>query len=276
MKKLSGIGLGFRREIHKELNTLDDSRKPDFVELAPENWMKFGGYWREVLDKVVEKYPISSHGLSLSIGSPDDLDFDFLNDIKDFFDDIPVQLYSEHLSYSKCDDAHLYDLLPLPFRKDAVAHIVDRIKKVQDFLGKNISLENVSYYTPIGAEMSEEQFISDIIEKSDCNLLLDVNNVYVNAFNHNYEAKSFIGNLPLEKVNYIHIAGHTKVNEDTIIDTHGEPIIDPVYKLFEWVVPKLEPTPVLLERDFNIPKIDELLNEVQKLREITNKYWSNA
>lgn len=273
MEKAKGIGLGFRRDIHKKLLELPDEKKPAFVELAPENWMNFGGYWKQVLDRIIEEYPILSHGLSLSIGSPDDLDYSFLDKLKKFFNDVPVQIYSEHLSYSKVDNAHLYDLLPIPFREDAVNHLVNRIDEVQNYLGRKIALENVSYYTPLGAEMSESEFISQVINKSGCNLLLDVNNVYVNAFNHNYDAKSFINSLPLDKVVYIHIAGHTKVSEDTIIDTHGNPIIDPVYDLFEWTIQKLEPVPVLLERDFNFPKIDELLGEVDRLQRICNKYW---
>lgn len=273
VEKAKGIGLGFRRDIHKELLALPDKKKPSFIELAPENWMKFGGYWKKILEKIIDKYPVLSHGLSLSIGSPDDLDYKFLDDLKEFFDQVPVQIYSEHLSYSKVDNAHLYDLLPIPFREDAVDHIVDRIKKVQDYLGRNIALENVSYYTPLGAEMKESDFINEVIMRSDCKLLLDVNNVYVNAFNHNYNTKTFIDSLPLDKVVYIHIAGHTKVSEDTIIDTHGNPIIDPVFELFEWTIQKLEPVPVLLERDFNFPEMDELLEEVNKLEKITEKYW---
>lgn len=267
------IGLGFRREIYQELLDLEDSRKPDFVELAPENWMKFGGFWGDIFDKITQKYPIICHGLSLSIGSPDEIDFDFLNDLNNFFAYANPLIYSEHLSYSKCDNAHLYELLPIPFRQDAVDHIVDRIKTVQDYLGRNIAIENVSYYTPIGAEISEHDFISQILIKSDCNLLLDVNNVYVNAFNHKYNPKEFIDNLPLDRVSYIHMAGHEKVEDDLIIDTHGNDIIDPVFELFEWTIKKIKPVPILLERDFNIPDIDALLIELDMLRKITTNVW---
>lgn len=273
MDKISGVGLGFRRDIHKDLLNLSNEDKPAFIELAPENWMKFGGYWKKVLDDVISKYPILSHGLSLSIGSPDKLDYKFLDDLKQFFNEVPVKIYSEHLSYSKVDNAHLYDLLPIPFRKDAIEHLVNRIDEVQNYLGRKIALENVSYYTPLGAEMSESEFISEVINRSGCNMLLDVNNVYVNSFNHNYNAHDFINALPLDKVDYIHIAGHTKVSEDTIIDSHGNPIIDPVYDLFEWTIQKLKPVPVLLERDFNFPKIDELLGEVSRLQKICDKHW---
>ena len=270
---VSGVGLGLRRDIAQDLIELE-SNKPDFLEFAPENWMNFGGKWKKTLDKIVEIYPIVNHGLSLSIGSPDDLQWDFLKDLKAFFNEYPVQIYSEHLSYSKSNNAHLYDLLPIPFRQDAVDHIVKRIKTVQDFLEMPIALENVSYYTPIGAEMSESEFISTIVNESACNLLLDVNNVYVNAFNHSYDPKEFLNSIPLEKVVYIHMAGHTKINDDVIIDTHGEDIIDPVYELLSWTLPKLKPVPILLERDFNIPEMESLQKELNNLKSISEKSWN--
>jgi uncharacterized protein (UPF0276 family) len=271
---VSGVGLGFRREIADEILSLEGKNKPRFIEFAPENWMNIGGYWKKQLHKVAEKYPITTHGLSLSIGSPDPLDFEFLGHLKKFFKEIPIELYSEHLSYSKCDNAHLYDLLPIPFRADAVKHIVERIKTVQDFLERKIALENVSYYTPIGAEMDEATFINAIIRESGCNMLLDVNNVYVNSFNHGYDAKEFIKKLPLDRVAYMHMAGHDKVAPDLIIDTHGAAIIDPVFELFEWTLDKVKPVPVLLERDFNFPEIlQEVFDERNKLQGIADKIW---
>jgi uncharacterized protein (UPF0276 family) len=144
---------------------------------------------------------------------------------------------------------------------------------VQDFLERPLAIENVSYYTPVAAEMSEADFITQIVEKSGCNLLLDVNNVYVNAFNHQYDAKEFIENLPLDRVKYIHIAGHEQVSPDTIIDTHGQPIIDPVFDLFEWAIERIAPVPILLERDFNIPDMKELQAEMARLQSIVDKVW---
>ena len=268
-------GIGFRKDFAEEFLS-GSVLNPGFVELAPENWMKIGGYWRKQLNKLAEKYPITSHGLSLSIGSPEEPDMDFLKHVKQFLKDFNVEIYSEHLSFSKCDNAHLYDLLPIPFREDAVKHVANRISKVQDFLGRKIAIENVSYYTPVAAEMDEVTFIRNVVEEADCNLLLDVNNVYVNAFNHNYDAKEFIKKLPLERVAYIHMAGHTKVEEDLIIDTHGEAIIDPVYELFDWTLDKIEPVPVLLERDFNIPELDDLQNELDNLKAIMSKKWKTS
>lgn len=269
------IGIGFRKEFAEEF-LAGGVLKPDFVELAPENWMKIGGFWKRILNQLAEKYPITSHGLSLSIGSPEELDFDFLGNVKTFLNDYNVQVYSEHLSFSKCDNAHLYDLLPIPFREDAVKHVAKKISQAQDFLGRQIAIENVSYYTPVAAEMDEATFISNIVKESDCKLLLDINNVYVNAFNHNYDAKSFIQNLPLDRIEYIHMAGHTKVNDDLIIDSHGEAIIDPVYDLFNWAIEQINPVPVLLERDFNIPELEELNAELNSLKAITNIKWDTA
>ena len=266
------IGIGFRRDFASEF--LDSKiLKPSFFELAPENWIKLGGYWRRVLDQVAADYPIYCHGLSLSIGSPGPLDLEFLRDLKEFLDRYEVEIYSEHLSYSKCDNAHLYDLLPIPFREDALSHIVNRIQEVQEFLGRQLVLENVSYYTPIGAQMTESEFIGGIVNRSGCGLLLDVNNVYVNAFNHNYKAEEFIKSLPLNAVKYIHMAGHLKVSEDCIIDTHGEDIIDPVYELFDWTLDQVKPVPVLLERDFNIPELSKLQEELNQLKAIATKKW---
>ncbi len=268
------VGIGYRKDFGEEF-LQSEILQPSFIELAPENWMNIGGYWKKVLRRLSEKYPVTAHGLSLSIGSPEGLDWNFLKQVKQFLQDYNVTVYSEHLSYSKCNNAHLYDLLPIPFRHDAVKHIVERIKQVQDFLGRKITMEIVSYYTPVAAEMTEVEFVNEIIKGSDCNLLLDVNNVYVNAFNHNYDAHNFIDQLPLDTVAYIHMAGHEKVSEDLIIDTHGQPIIDPVYKLFQYTVNKLEtPVPVLLERDFNIPEFPELAMEMNELERICKEAWS--
>lgn len=272
LKDNKHIGIGFRKDFSEEL--LDSTiLKPAFIELAPENWIGMGGYWKKQLDKAAEKFPISCHGLSLSIGSPDDLDLDFLYKIKKFIKQYNVQIYSEHLSYAKCDNAHLYDLLPIPFRKDAVEHIIARIKQVQDILEMPLAIENVSYYTPVAAEMDEATFISEIVNGSGCNMLLDVNNVYVNSFNHNYNAKEFITKLPLNKVSYIHMAGHEQISDTVIIDTHGEAVIEKVFELFEYTTALLKPVPVLLERDFNIPELEELQTELTRMETIVSKTW---
>lgn len=273
-RRMKHVGIGFRKDFaedffEKEILT------PAFIEAAPENWMGIGGYWKRIFERAAEQYPVYSHGLSLSIGSPDPLDWDFLKRVKEFLQRYDIKIYSEHLSYSKCDNAHLYDLLPIPFRWDAVKHISNRIKDVQNFLERKIAIEIVSYYTPVAAEMTELEFINAIVKEADCNLLLDVNNVYVNGFNHKYDTKKFIEGLPLDTVEYIHMAGHEQVEPDLIIDTHSEPIISPVYDLFEFTVNKLpKSVPVLLERDFNIPELEELQNEMITMENICRKAWS--
>jgi len=272
MNSKVNIGLGFRRDLADDFLS-QEVINPGFIEFAPENWIDMGGYWGNVLKKVEKKYPVTCHGLSLSLGSPEDLDWEFIKKLKVFLDEHNVEIYSEHLSYTKAANAHLYDLLPIPFREDAIHHVANRIKQVQDFLERKIAIENVSYYTSVAAEIDEATFINEIVKEANCNLLLDVNNVYVNAFNHNYDAKEFLNKMPLDKVAYIHMAGHERVAPDLIIDTHGEAIIDPVYDLFEWTIQKMNPVPVLLERDFNFPEMKELQHELESLEKICKKHW---
>jgi uncharacterized protein (UPF0276 family) len=271
------VGIGFRKDFAANL-LQGNAIQPAFIEVAPENWIGIGGYWKKLFRQALEQYPLFTHGLSLSIGSPDELDFSFLQKIKDFLRETNAQLYSEHLSYSKCDNAHLYDLLPIPFTMDAVKHVSQRIRTVQDFLERKIAIEIVSYYTPVAPEMEEIDFINAILANADCDLLLDVNNIYVNSFNHRYDAQAFIDRLPLERVRYIHMAGHEQVAEDLIIDTHGEAIIDPVYELFAYAMQKLNrDVPVLLERDFNIPELATLQHEIERLQTIkTNSIKQSA
>jgi uncharacterized protein (UPF0276 family) len=261
------VGIGYRKDFAEEFS--ENTLNPAFVEVAPENWINVGGYYKKMFDKVLEKYPLFVHGLSLSVGSPEGIDVSFVKQVKKFLDETKTVEYSEHLSFSKCENAHLFDLLPIPFTEDAVKNVSKNIKQVQDILERKIAIEIVSYYTPIAPEMSEIDFINKIVTEADCNLLLDVNNVYVNGFNHHYNPKEFIPQLDLSKVKYIHMAGHTKVAPDLIIDTHGENIIDPVYDLFQFTMEQMQrDIPVLLERDFNIPELDVLQYEMDQLQTI--------
>jgi len=267
MQNTTQTGLGFRREIADAF--LEGDITPDFIEVAVENWVELGGYWGDVFRQVTEQFPLIVHGLSLSIGSPEELDYGFLQQVKTFLKTFNVKIYSEHLSFAKFENAHLFDLLPIPFREDSVKHISLRIRQVQDFLEMPLAIENVSYYTTVEAEMTEHEFINNIIEESGCNMLLDVNNVFVNGFNHNYDPYDFIDKMPLDKVSYIHMAGHKRLAPDLIIDTHGEAIIEPVYQLFDYTMKKMaNPVPVLLERDFNFPEMEELKVELDTLRKI--------
>lgn len=275
VKKPIMIGIGYRKDF-ADLFLEGDDLRPDFIEVAPENWMGLGGYWKKIFAKAIERYPLFLHGLSLSIGSPDPLDPVLLRQIRDFIRDTGARIYSEHLSFSQCDNAHLYDLLPVPFTEDAVEHVSARIGRVQEYLGRRIAMEIVSYYTPVAAEMSELEFVNAVVDRADCDLLLDVNNIYVNAFNHNYDAREFIEGLPLDRVVYIHMAGHEQVADDLIIDTHGQAIIPDVFDLFAFTMGKIRRNiPVLLERDFNIPELSEMQKEMDHLRAIKHEALKN-
>ncbi|KGM06959.1 hypothetical protein LP43_1454 [Methylophaga thiooxydans] len=255
-----GAGLGLRRSF------LDDiAAKPntdiDFMEVAPENWMDMGGAYGRKFAAMAERYPMLCHGLSLSIGSPAPLDEHFVHRLKKFFDKHNIQTYSEHLSYCS-DDGHLYDLMPIPFTEEAVHYVADRIKRVQDILERRLVIENVSYYAAPGQQMDEVAFITSVINEADCDLLLDVNNVYVNSINHHYDAIDYINAMPTERIAYLHIAGHYNEAEDLIVDTHGADVIDPVWQLLEKTYARHGVLPTLLERDFNIPSLQHLLDEV--------------
>lgn len=260
----TGAGLGFRRELLPALNT----RVPDaieFFELAPENWIELGGAYGRDLRRFTERYPFVCHGLSLSLGGPSPLDELLLTKIRQFMDTHGIALYTEHLSYCS-DDGHLYDLLPIPFTADAVKYVAARIRRAQDILGRRIAIENASYYTssPI-AEMDELTFIRAVLEEADCDLHLDVNNVYVNSVNHRYDPVAFLQALPTERIAYLHMAGHYNEADDLIVDTHGADVIEPVWSLLDTAYRIHGVAPTLLERDFNIPPLDELAQEVERI-----------
>ena len=190
-----------------------------------------------------------------------------LHEVRDFLNRYNVLCYSEHLSYSS-DDGHLYDLLPIPFTAQAVSHVSDRIKRVQDFLGQQLAVENVSYYCAPGQEMPEIDFLQQVLEAADCSLLLDVNNIYVNSVNQNYSALDFLTQIPTQRIAYGHIAGHRKEQEDLLIDTHGADVVDPVWELLDRAYAVHGVFPTLLERDFNIPALQSLELELQQIQDI--------
>ncbi|MGA9165274.1 MAG: DUF692 domain-containing protein [Thiobacillus sp.] len=259
-----GAGLGFRRELVPALKT----RVPaaiDFFELAPENWIDLGGAYGRDLRGFTERYPFVCHGLSLSLGGPSPLDEMLLRKTRQFMDAHGIALYTEHLSYCS-DDGHLYDLLPIPFTEEAVKYVAARIRRAQDILERRIAIENASYYTasPI-AEMNELAFIRAVLEEADCDLHLDVNNVYVNSVNHRYDALEFIRALPTGRIVYLHMAGHYNEAADLLIDTHGADVIDPVWTLLDETYRIHGVAPTLLERDFNIPPLAELVREVEHI-----------
>ncbi|HSW15349.1 MAG TPA: DUF692 domain-containing protein [Solimonas sp.] len=301
-KAVRGAGLGLRRALLEPLAGVSPGAI-GFLEATPENWMNIGGRYGREFRRYTERYPFVTHGLSLSIGSPAPLDEDFVRRLKVFLDLHGIADYTEHLTYCS-DDAHLYDLMPIPFTEEAVDYVAARVRRVQDILERRIALENASYYavlstsagddrsssmtpadvpstsardnrsssmTPAAApaqQMSEIEFIRAVLERADCDLLLDVNNIYVNSINHRYDPVKFLDALPAERVRYIHVAGHYHEAEDLRVDTHGADVIDPVWSLLDRAYARLGPVPTLLERDFNIPPLAELMREIDIINDL--------
>jgi len=258
-----GVGLGLRRDMFEDFDELAISRV-SFMEIAPENWINVGGAYAAKLRQFTHQFPFICHGLSLSIGGPEPIDTAFVHSIKSFLDEHQVRCYSEHLSYCS-DGGHLYDLMPIPFTEEAVGYVAARVRQVQDILEQRIALENVSYYAAPGQEMSESEFLQAVISEADCELLFDVNNVYVNSINHGYDARAFIDAMPTERMTYFHIAGHFDEAEDLLIDTHGEDVKEDVWSLLRYTYHRHGIFPTLLERDFNIPPMSVLLQEVDRI-----------
>ena len=264
------VGLGLRREMLDEL--LEHVPKQiDFLEVAPENWLKLGGRFKKQFKTLTEANNFVCHGLSLSIGSPEPLDIEFIKSLKVFFDQHNIKMFSEHLSYCS-GQGHMYDLMPIPFTEEAIAHVVPRIKQVQDILERPVAMENVSYYGAPGQELSELEFTTEILEQADCKLLLDVNNIYVNSINHGYDANTFLAGLPTKRIAYGHVAGHYNEANDLIVDTHGADVIDPVWELLDKAYKVHGVFPTLLERDFNIPEINVLTKELDIIIQLQQKY----
>jgi uncharacterized protein (UPF0276 family) len=261
-----GSGLGLRRDF-LDAAAEHAPEQVDFWEVAPENWIGIGGRSGRLFRSMTERHPFVCHGLSLSIGSPAPLDMGLLWHLKTFLDEHRIRVYSEHLSYCS-DGGHLYDLMPIPFTEEAVGYVADRVRRVQDFLERRIALENVSYYGAPGKEMEEIDFINAVLEKADCGLHLDVNNIYVNSVNHGYDPVDFLSRLPGERILYAHVAGHYVEAEDLRVDTHGTDVIDPVWNLLGQAYEQFGVFPTLLERDFNIPPLSTLVTEVETIAEL--------
>ena len=272
--RLEGAGLGFRRELLPALKT-HVPEAIQFFEIAPENWIDMGGTYGRTLRSFTERYPFALHGLSLSLGGPTPLDEMLLRKTRHFMEQHDIALYTEHLSYCS-DDGHLYDLLPIPFTAEAVHYVAARIRRAQDILERRIAIENASFYTttPI-AEMDEITFIQAVLTESDCDLHLDVNNVYVNSVNHRYDPAAFIRAIPTERIVYMHVAGHFHEADDLIVDTHGADVIDPVWQLLDEAYRIHGVAPTLLERDFNFPPLNELVSEVEHIARIQAPYTSS-
>jgi len=265
--------LGLRRSLMGPLQKTP-TEAVDFFEVAPENWIGIGGKTGKDFRRFTERYPFVAHGLSLSIGSPSPLDETFLHRVKRLLDEHNFRFYTEHLSYCS-DDGHLYDLMPIPFTEEAVHYVAGRIRRVQDILERRIAMENVSYYAAPGKEMEEIDFLNAVLKEADCDLLLDVNNIYVNSINHGYNAEEFLKSLPAEHIAYCHIAGHYDEADDLKVDTHGADVIEPVWSLLETAYEHFGVFPTLLERDFNIPPLPQLLTEVSRIASLQSRCNKN-
>ena len=279
------MGLGLKRELIPQIQAAYQNssiQNPlisniNFVEIAPENWIGAGGKAAADLAWFAERYPIACHGLCLSLGGPDPLNTGFLKQVKQFLSANKIPLYTEHLSY--CSDiqhgqaGYLYDLLPIPFTEEAVKYVAQRIRQTQDILGQRIAVENTSFYAaaPISS-MSELTFLNAVLTEADCDLHLDINNIYVNSVNFNFDTHDFLRGIPAERIVYSHVAGHYQQTKNLLVDTHGEDIIDPVWALLQDAYELFGAFPTLLERDNNIPPLPILMKEVNKIAEFQAKY----
>jgi len=266
MINLKGCGLGLRSDFLLDLK--QNNFKPDFWEVTPENWMHMPKIFEKAFEEAVFQRPTVAHGLSLSIGSVDKLNKKFVKQIKTFLDRYNIEYYSEHLSFSSLDNRQSYELLPVPMTKKMIEVIADRVKEVEDIIQRNLILENATYYLVPYSEMAEVDFINEVMEKSGAKMLLDVNNVFVNSVNHGFKARKFIDEIDKSKVAYMHMAGHYFDEEANMkIDSHGMPIDKGVWKLLKYTLNQVD-APVMIERDNNIPPLDELISEYNEMKKI--------
>jgi len=266
VRKEARFGIGFRREHFETLFQRNEGI--DFLEILPENFMDFGGRPARALDRALERWPVVIHGVSLNIGGLGPLDEAYLDALGRVVARVHPPWTTDHLSASGAHGVNYHDLVPLPFTREAVEYVAGRVRQVQARLGVPFGLENPSYYLQMpGAEMSEAEFVVEVLRRADCGMLLDVNNVFVNATNHGYDPRAFIDAIPVDRVLQIHLGGHEDLG-DMLLDTHGRPVRDEVYDLYDYATRRIGPRWTLLERDNDIPPVEELLAEVARLRSI--------
>jgi len=267
-REINGIGLGLRYDLATELL----ERRPasvSWVEIHPENYVDRGGRYREMLELARRDWPVVTHGLSSCLGDPAPFDAGYLSDLRTFLSDLEVPWHSEHLCLGAVDGRFFHDLLPLPFTDEAVRTASQRLSEMRDAIGVPLAFENVSYYATQGPNgLAEADFVVEVLERADAKLLLDVNNIYVNAENFGFDPKAYVDKIPAERVVQIHVAGHLLRDDGLRIDTHGEPVPEDVYDLLDYALRRIGPVPVLLERDNNVPPLDVLLREMERLRAI--------
>jgi len=273
-KPFLGFGLGLRAEHYQQIL----ERKPrniDWFEILSENYMIDGGKPLYFLDAIRQHYPMVMHGVSMSLGSTDELDYDYLRQLKALIERVEPQWFSDHLCWTGVDQKNMHDLLPLPYTEEAVAHVADRISRVQDFIGRQMLIENLSSYITYCADaMPEWEFLGAIAERADCYLLLDVNNIYVSSYNHHYDPLEYLDGIPAERVWQHHLAGHSN-DGNLIIDTHDQDIIDPVWSLYAETARRLGPVSTMIERDGNIPELDQVLAELERARSVATPWYQS-
>ena len=261
-----GYGLGLRKEHYEAV--LNDDPPVDWFEIISENYMVDGGKPLHYLDRIRALYPLAMHGVSLSIGSAEALDLDYLDRLKTLIERVQPAWFSDHLCWTGVQGINLHDLMPLPYTEEAIVHVVERVQRVQDHVGRQMLLENVSSYLSYSdSQLSEWDFLREVAERADCLILLDINNIYVSAFNHNFDPNAYLEAMPAERIWQIHLAGHTR-EEDLIIDTHDHPIANPVFELYAAAVKRFGRVTTMIERDDSIPPLPELLDELAHVRRI--------
>ncbi len=261
-----GFGLGLRTAHYEDI--LNGPRRVDWFEILSENYMVPGGKPLHYLDRIRAEYPLVMHGVSLSIGSTDPFNRDYLRDLKHLAERVQPAWISDHLCWTGVSGKNMHDLLPLPYDRETLDHVVGRIGQVQDFLGRRILLENVSsYLTYKRSEMTEWDFLREVCERADCLILLDVNNIYVSSVNHGFDPIEYLDGVPADRVQQFHLAGHRNL-ETHIIDTHDEPVVDPVWNLYAEALKRFGPVSAMIERDDNIPSFAELADELDHARRI--------
>ena len=264
-----GYGLGLRKEHYEAV--LNDHPPVDWFEIVSENYMVDGGKPLYYLDRIRTHYPMAMHGVSLSIGSTQTLDLDYLDRLKALIERVQPAWFSDHLCWTGVQGINLHDLMPLPYTEEAIAHVVERVQRVQDHVGRQMLLENVSSYVSYSdSQLSEWDFLCEVAECADCLILLDINNIYVSAFNHNFDPHAYLEAMPAERIWQIHLAGHTR-EDDLIIDTHDHPIADPVFELYAAAVKRFGRVTTMIERDDRIPPLPELLEELAQVRRISEE-----
>jgi uncharacterized protein len=264
-----GYGLGLRTEHFDAV--LEERPAVDWFEIISENFMVAGGKPRHYLDSIRSRYPLAMHGVSLSIGSTDPFDREYLRELRQLVRDVEPIWVSDHLCWTGNGGINSHDLLPLPYTEEAISHVVARIGEVQEFLGREILIENVSSYVSFAdAEMEEAAFLSEIVRRSGCRILLDVNNIYVSSRNHGFDADAYVAALPADRIWQIHLAGHSDYG-DYVIDTHDHPVRDEVWALYARTLERIGPVTTMIERDDNIPPLTELVEELDHARRIGAK-----